>query len=75
MIKLAMTNIRTRLSRERVDACMVNCVHDEVLLEAAEGDAWDVADFVTEEMVEAGERFIKSVPVAVDVVVGESWQK
>jgi DNA polymerase-1 len=75
MIKLAMAGIRARLSKERVDACMVNCVHDEVLLEAAEGDAWDVADFVTEEMVKAGERFIKSVPVVVDVVVGESWQK
>jgi len=75
MLKLAMANIRTRLASESLDACLVNCVHDEVLLEASHDHAWDVAELVTEEMVRAGEQFIQSVPVTVDVMVGESWQK
>jgi DNA polymerase-1 len=75
MLKLAMTGIRARLLEEGRDACMVNCVHDELLLEASEDDAWDVAELVREEMVRSGARYIQQVPVVVDVSVGEAWQK
>ncbi len=75
MLKLAMTGIRRRLLDERRGACIVNCVHDEILVEADAADAWEVAELVREEMVAAGERYIVSVPIEVDVTVGEHWQK
>jgi len=75
MLKIAMATIRKRLKREGLDAMIVNCVHDEILVEAADGDAHDVADVVAEEMIKAGEIFIKKVPVLVDVSVGDAWQK
>jgi DNA polymerase I len=75
MLKVAMAAIRGRLRREGLQARMVNCVHDEILVEAPEGDAWDVSEIVREEMVAAGERYIQKVPVVVDVSVGDSWQK
>jgi DNA polymerase-1 len=75
MLKLAMAGIRHRLAESGLDAWMVNCVHDEILLEAEEGEAWDAADIVREEMVKAGERYVKKVPITVDVSVGDSWLK
>ena len=71
----AMASVRKHLRREGLQALMVNCVHDEILVEAPEGDAWDVSEIVREEMVAAGERYIKRVPIVVDVSVGDSWQK
>ena len=75
MLKVAMAGIRRRLLDGGMDACMVNCVHDEILLEAADGEAWDAAEIVREEMVKAGERYVKKVPIVVDVSVGNSWLK
>lgn len=75
MLKVGMAGIRRRLLLEGLDAVMVNCVHDEILLEAAEADAWAVAELVRAEMVRAGERYIQAVPVEVEVSVAESWTK
>lgn len=75
MLKVAMAGIRRRLPEAGLDAWMVNCVHDEILLEAEEGEAWDAAEIVREEMVKAGERYVKKVPIVVDVSVGDSWLK
>ncbi len=75
MLKVAMAGIRQRLRKENLNAGMVNCVHDELLIEAASDNAWDVADVVRGEMVKAGERFINKVPVVVDVSVAEHWEK
>jgi DNA polymerase-1 len=75
MLKVAMAGIRRRLLDGGPDAFMVNCVHDEILLEAEDGGAWDAAEIVKEEMVKAGERYVKKVPMVVDVSVGNSWLK
>jgi len=75
MLKVAMAGIRRRLFEVGQDAWMVNCVHDEILLEAEEGEAWDAAEIVREEMVKAGECYVKKVPMTVDVSVGDCWLK
>jgi DNA polymerase-1 len=75
MLKVAMAGVRRRLLDGGMDARMVNCVHDEILIEAEEGEAWDAAEVVREEMVKAGERYVKKVPIVVDVSVGDSWLK
>jgi DNA polymerase-1 len=75
MLKVAMTSIRRRLIKENLDGLIVNCVHDEILVEVAESDAWEVSEVVKEEMIKAGERYIKQVPILVDVSVSDTWQK
>ncbi len=75
MLKVAMAGVRTRLRQEGLEALMVNCVHDEILIEAPAAGAWEVADMVREEMVRAGERYVTQVPTVVDVSVADSWQK
>jgi DNA polymerase-1 len=75
MLKLAMAGIRQRVLADGRDAQVVNCVHDEILVEASEADAWELAEVVREEMVAAGERYISQVPVEVEVAVGDTWMK
>jgi DNA polymerase-1 len=57
------------------DARIVNCIHDEIVVEVAEADAASCAGVVEREMVAAAREFIRSVPVTVDVVVGDAWLK
>ncbi len=75
ILKVAMAGIRERLRELSYDAFMVNNVHDEILVEVVDDEAWDVSEMVREEMVRAGERFVSQVPMEVDVSVGEAWQK
>jgi DNA polymerase I-like protein with 3'-5' exonuclease and polymerase domains len=58
-----------------IDAKIVNCIHDEIVIEAAEKHAEECALIVDREMVIAAREFIRSVPVTVDIVVGDAWLK
>lgn len=57
------------------DAKIVNCVHDEIVVEAAESQAADVAEIVRTAMVSAGCQYIGEVPVEVETIVGDAWLK
>jgi DNA polymerase I-like protein with 3'-5' exonuclease and polymerase domains len=57
------------------DARIVNCVHDEIVVEAPEDRAAECAQTVEHVMVAAAREFISSVPVTVDVSVGDAWLK
>jgi DNA polymerase I-like protein with 3'-5' exonuclease and polymerase domains len=58
-----------------LDARIVNCVHDEIVVEVAQAQASQCASVVEREMVIAARDFIRSVPVTVDVAVGDAWLK
>jgi len=58
-----------------LDAKIVNCVHDEIVVEAAEKDAEEAAMVLEREMVIAARDFIKSVPVTVDTAIADAWLK
>jgi DNA polymerase I len=58
-----------------LDAQIVNCVHDEIVVEVAEAEAERCATILEHEMVAAAREFIRSVPVAVDTVIGDAWLK
>jgi DNA polymerase I-like protein with 3'-5' exonuclease and polymerase domains len=58
-----------------LDARVVNCIHDEVVVEVAESDAGECAKVLEREMVEAAREFISSVPVTVDAVISDAWLK
>ncbi|HKA20936.1 MAG TPA: DNA polymerase [Blastocatellia bacterium] len=60
---------------KQVDAKIVNCIHDEIVVEVAEGRANECAAILDREMVTAAREFIRSVPVSVDTVVADAWLK
>ena len=56
-------------------AWIINLVHDEVVLEFREDGEEIMRALVEETMVRAGEDFLKSVPVEVDITVDNVWRK
>jgi DNA polymerase-1 len=54
---------------------LVNIVHDEVIVECDGAEADLIADKLNEAMCRAGEEYVKSVPVKVDVHVADEWAK
>lgn len=57
------------------DAKIINCVHDEIVVEVAEAQAQECAHVIEREMVRAAYEFIRSVPVTVDATIADAWLK
>lgn len=74
MTKLAMVYIYERIKKEKLDAVPIHTVHDELVVEAKENQAREVAKLVKEGMERAGKEILKEVPVKVDVVVSDCWE-
>ncbi|MFP5503025.1 MAG: DNA polymerase [Candidatus Sericytochromatia bacterium] len=73
IIKQAMIDLPGAIAP--LGARLVNCVHDELVVEAPEAEADQVAEAVRETMEQAAYRFLKEVPVVVEVQVGMAWMK
>ena len=58
-----------------IGASIVNCVHDEIVIEVAEAEAEECAAILDREMIAAAREFISSVPVTVDISIGDAWLK
>jgi len=58
-----------------LDAKIVNCIHDEIVVEVKEDEAEQCAAIVGREMTAAAREFIRSVPVTVDTAIGDAWIK
>ncbi|GMR19195.1 MAG: bifunctional 3'-5' exonuclease/DNA polymerase [Patescibacteria group bacterium] len=74
MIKMALVYVRKRFREEGLDAVPIHTVHDEIVVEAREDHARETAKILEREMRRAGEEFLKTVPVKVDVVVSDVWE-
>ena len=70
IIKLAMVRVSRRLGDENPRAKLILQVHDELIVEAAEGEAARVAALLTEEMEHA---VTLRVPLKADAHIGKSW--
>jgi DNA polymerase-1 len=70
LLKLAMIALEDRLSRETKGAQMLLTVHDEIVIEAPEASAAEVAGIVKETMETIHPL---AVPLAVDARWGRSW--
>ncbi|MEQ8278236.1 MAG: DNA polymerase [Deltaproteobacteria bacterium] len=75
IIKLAMARVVPAFKEAGVDAFLVNMVHDELVVEAAEGDAEAARDILVREMKSAGAEFVKRVPMEIDATISEAWSK
>ena len=71
--KLALGYIRRIL--EDLDARLINCIHDEFVVECAQDVAPEVSERMKEAMVRAGEELLDKVPVEVEVAVSCEWTK
>ncbi|HEX8775849.1 MAG TPA: DNA polymerase [Pyrinomonadaceae bacterium] len=56
-------------------ACVVNIVHDEIVVEADAGQAHEIAKTVEDAMCAAGEEYVRKVPVKVETEVSDEWVK
>lgn len=54
---------------------IIGCIHDEIILEAPERDSDELKDILRSTMKEAGESYLKSVPVEVEVSVTDNWME
>jgi DNA polymerase-1 len=70
ILKMAMIELERRLGEHGAGARMLLTVHDEIVIEAPETSAADVAGIVKETMENV---FPLSVPLAVDAHWGKSW--
>ena len=73
MIKIAMGNIFYKLEHRGVK--FINTVHDELVFEAPESIAQEVAEVVKEEMEAAGKIYLKDVPCVAEVTIADCWEK
>ena len=71
--KLALVYIREEL--RGLDARLVNCIHDEFVVECAESLAPEVEEKTGAAMVRAGEEILSEVPVEVEVTTSPEWSK
>ena len=61
---------------EYPDLKIINLVHDEIVFEVKEDEAsLETLQTIREAMVQAGEKFIHSIPVEVDITVDSVWRK
>lgn len=71
--KLALVYVREEL--EGLDARLINSIHDEFVVECAEGIAGEVAEKTKDAMNKAGAVLLKKVPTEVEVGVSREWRK
>lgn len=70
LIKKAMINVDARLQKEKVRACIISQIHDELLLKVHKDDIDIVKNIVREEMENA---MTFSVPLKVDGSAAKTW--
>ena len=73
ILKRALRILHDRL--RDTSACIVNVIHDEIVVEADADEAAAIAEKVEKGMCEAGEEYIKKVPVKVESVIADEWLK
>lgn len=70
IMKLAMVGVSRAISSEGLSAKVILQVHDEIVIEAPEGEVARIREILVEEM----ENVVKlSVPLTIDIGVGSSW--
>ena len=73
-IKYALVFVQEKMKKEGVAGGIILTVHDEIVCEVREDQAEDFAPVLRDEMIRAGELFLKKVPVASDPFVGDVWE-
>jgi len=75
LLKLAVLMSSAELKHKNMQARLVNLVHDEVVVECKEEEAQEIKNLLEKAMKHAGRIVLKEVPVEVEVVIKERWEK
>ncbi len=75
LLKLAVLMFSAELKHKNMQARLVNLVHDEVVVECKEEEAQEIKNLLEKAMKHAGRIVLKEVPVEVEVVIKERWEK
>lgn len=67
IIKLALCRVYQRFEHEKLDACIINVVHDELVIECAENNVDAASSMVKHEMEQAFSVFLPHVPAEISV--------
>ncbi|MBD0369394.1 MAG: hypothetical protein ICV60_00965 [Pyrinomonadaceae bacterium] len=73
ILKRALRLLHDRLRGS--SACIVNMIHDEIVVETDAGQAEEISKVVEEAMCKAGEEYVSKVPVKVETEVADAWVK
>ncbi|MGI0482684.1 bifunctional 3'-5' exonuclease/DNA polymerase [Geminocystis sp. CENA526] len=73
ILKLALGRLVSALKPFNGKARILATVHDEIILEAHEDIADQVASVLSEVMVNSGKEFLKRVPIEADSSIGNNW--
>lgn len=73
--KLATVLAGPRLRDLHPDACILMWVHDEIVAIAPDEVIDQAAEILKTAMIEAGERYIKKVPVEIGMEISQYWKK
>jgi DNA polymerase I len=71
--KLALYKVHDELKKHKLDAYLVNVVHDEILVEAHKDHAEQVANIVQKEMVKAFNHFAPDIKMEVQPEIENHW--
>jgi DNA polymerase I-like protein with 3'-5' exonuclease and polymerase domains len=71
IIKKALCLLHERING--TEARIIGCVHDEIILEVPEDMALEMNKMLKDAMIQAGQVYLKRVPVKVDVRVSSDW--
>ena len=71
IIKTALCLLHERVIN--IEIKIIACIHDEIILEAPEDEVEKAQKILRDSMVEAGQMYLKNVPVVVDVSVVRNW--
>ncbi len=71
ILKLALIYLFNRFNNSSTK--LVNSVHDEIIIECNETSAKEVREIVVKEMIRAGKKYIKSIPIVVDATLSDTW--
>jgi len=71
--KKALCYIRKEINDRKLDAKLVNVIHDEIVVEAHRNCSKEVSDIVKDKMIEAFNFFAPSVPMEVNPQISHCW--
>lgn len=73
MTKLALVLFKFYTKQEKLDAYLVACVHDEIVVEAHEKDSLKAGQLLKKAMLFSGSIFCRDVEMASDQKIGDTW--
>lgn len=73
MTKTAVILFDEEVEKRKLDAFIVNAVHDELVVDASAEHAEEAAALLQECMEKAGKIFCKLIPIVAEPSIGDDW--